>query len=87
MNQTIKVYSRSVYGRTLLYSADVTQAKHLQALTGAKTLEHRHLIALEALGFTIQQVPDPASWLAPLGAVESPTLPNPVLTFGNVAKH
>lgn len=61
MNNVIKVYSRSVYGRTLLYSADLAQAKHLQALTGAKTLEHRHLIALEALGFTIQQVPDPSS--------------------------
>lgn len=65
MQNTISIFTRSVYGRTLVYPANPEQAKALALLTGTKTLEHRHLQGLEALGFTISQVPDPAGWLAP----------------------
>lgn len=56
---TIKVYSKSVYGTLRTYPADAAQAIALQTLTGAKTLEFRHLRALQDLGFTLEQVPDP----------------------------
>lgn len=62
----IRIFTRSVYGRTLVYVADAEQARLLANLTGAKTLESRHLTALEGLGFTIEQVPDPTSNLAAL---------------------
>lgn len=64
-NTTVSVFTRSVYGRTLVYPANPEHAKALASLTGTKTLEHRHLQGLEALGFTIAQVPDPAAWLSP----------------------
>ena len=60
---TITVYVRSVYGSNKTYAADPMQAPLLRTLTGTKTLEERHLCALEGLGFTVQQVPDPASAL------------------------
>ena len=60
---TITVYTRSVYGQLKVYAANPEQAKHLSTLTGARTLEHRHLAALESLGFTVSQVPDPQSAL------------------------
>lgn len=64
MNSTIQVYSRSVYGRSLVYVANPEQAQSIRTLTGSKTLEERHLSALEALGFTFEQVIDPASPLS-----------------------
>ena len=60
MSPTIRVYSRLVYGQPKVYVLDPVQADALSTLTnGARTLESRHLRALEALGFTIEQVPDP----------------------------
>lgn len=56
---TIPVYVRSVYGVPKVYAMDPEQASYLSALTGCKTLEHRHLCALEGLGYTIEQRPDP----------------------------
>lgn len=56
---SILVYTRNVYGVPKVYAADPSQAAHLSVLTGARTLEHRHLQALEALGHAIEQVPDP----------------------------
>jgi len=62
MKTTITVYERSVYGSPKIYAADPNQARALSTLTnGAKTLEHRHLCALEALGFAIVGVSDPKS--------------------------
>lgn len=55
----IQVYIRFVYGKQMTYVADPSQARLISALTGAKTLEHRHLIALEGLGHIIEQVSDP----------------------------
>lgn len=59
MNTTIPVYVRQVYGCPKVYAADSEQAQALAALTGCRTLEHRHTQALEALGFTVNVVPDP----------------------------
>ena len=59
MNNSIPVYTKSVYGRLLTYPADAAQAIALQTLTGTKTLEFRHLKALQDLGFTIEQVTTP----------------------------
>ena len=71
MPDSIKVYTRSVYGRTLIYAADKSQAQALRTLTnGATTLESRHIAALESLGFTVEQVPDPKSAL-PLSRLNS----------------
>lgn len=62
---TIQVYTRNVYGSLKVYAANPEQAKALAVLTnGAKTLEHRHLQALESLGFLIEQVSDPVSVLS-----------------------
>lgn len=66
--KTIKVYTRYVYGRPLVYAAIPEQAEPLATLTGAKTLESRHITALQRLGFTVELVPDPASVIAPLMA-------------------
>jgi hypothetical protein len=59
MENIIQVYSRNVYGRFLVYAANPEQAQHLTALTGSKTLETRHVAALEAMGFTFDTVSDP----------------------------
>ena len=61
MNSTIQIYTRNVYGRFLVYVFDSEQAANLVALTGSKTLESRHVAALENLGFTFVNVPDPKS--------------------------
>lgn len=67
MNPVIQVYTKSVYGNTLVYCANSAQAAALRTLTnGAKTLESRHLDALAALGFTVEQVTNPADTLATL---------------------
>ncbi len=69
MNQTIQIYSRSVYGRSLLYVANPEQANSLAKLTNTRTLEPRHVMALEELGFTFVSVPDPKiAWYAPANA-------------------
>ncbi len=59
----IQIYTRSVYGRSLCYVADPAQAVAISTLTGAKTLEPRHLSALQDLGLTFVTVADPSSWL------------------------
>ena len=60
----ISVYSRSVYGSLKIYAANPSQAVALRTLTnGAKTLEQRHLSALQDLGFEIEQIADPATVL------------------------
>lgn len=61
---TIQVFTRNVYGKPTVYAADANQAQALAQLTGCKTLEHRHLQGLEALGFTLTQVPDPKGALS-----------------------
>lgn len=55
----ITVFTRNVYGKPTVYAADAEQARALTLLTNCKTLEHRHLQGLEALGFTLTQIPDP----------------------------
>jgi hypothetical protein len=55
----IPIYTRSVYGSPKVYPADATQAQSLQALTGCKTLDARHITALQDLGIVFQVVPDP----------------------------
>lgn len=59
---TIKVYIKSVYGKPLHYVADSEQARALFILTGTKTLEHRHLLALDVLGHKVETAPAPIGW-------------------------
>lgn len=56
----IQVYTRNVYGTLKVYPANAEQGRLLTLLTGCKTLEPRHLGALEGLGFAIEQVSDTA---------------------------
>lgn len=55
----ISIYTREICGVRRIYVADETLAKHITQLTGAKTLEHRHIDAMESLGFTFEQVLPP----------------------------
>lgn len=52
----IKITVREVYGRLNVYPA-CDQAKIFADLAGAKTLTHRALAQIEALGFTIEELP------------------------------
>lgn len=63
---TIQVYSRNVCGVSRTYAANPDQALALQTLTSGATLSDAHLRALVALGFTIEQVPDPRGNLHPV---------------------
>lgn len=62
----IHYFNRFVYGNVLSYldtstpeRADV--ARHVQAMTGSKTLRPQDYSALEGLGFQLLCVPDPKS--------------------------
>lgn len=48
----ITVQVREVYGKKTVYPACQT-AFTLAELTGQKTFSHRHLVAIEKLGYTI----------------------------------
>ncbi len=56
MTNNIKYYTRSVYGNDNIYIADSEQAQLVFALTGTKTLLPHQKSALEALGFTFEEV-------------------------------
>ncbi len=64
MNTQIDIYTRSVYGIDRTYVADPDMARAIAGLTGAKTLESRHVAALRALGFTFRAVLPPGAALA-----------------------
>lgn len=51
---TIKVEAKQVYGNELIYITDADQQKHLQQLTGCKTLTSAHIVALKGLGFEFE---------------------------------
>ena len=55
----IKTFVRMVYGEPRRYVLDPEQAKHLERLTGTKTITPTHYKALQALGFVITGVADP----------------------------
>lgn len=63
--KTIKFYSCRSYGVARVYLADSAQAATVSILTGKKTVDLNDLLALQTLGCTIEQVPDPSSLLAP----------------------
>jgi len=65
---TVRVFIRSVYGAPLVYVSDHAQAEALHALTGCATLTERHVRALRALGFTVEQEQDPQSVLPATGS-------------------
>ncbi len=78
---TIRVFTRSTYGQTRIYvdacanqSANV-QAQMLARLTGTLTLTESHVSALRALGFTVEQVPDPRMTLPSLPVASLVTMP------------
>lgn len=52
----IPYYSRSVYGQTRLYVAEIESAQRIARLTGQRTIEPAHLDALTALGLTFNEV-------------------------------
>lgn len=56
MTNNIQFYTRSVYGNDNMYIADQAQAQLIGALTNTKTLLPYHKKALEALGFTFEEV-------------------------------
>ena len=58
---TIRVYSRSVYGRELMYVADEAAAKAVAVLTRRTTVSIADLYALRALGVAVEAAPDPSS--------------------------
>lgn len=53
---TIEYYCKSVYGKDLFYIKDEEVAKNIQSLTGCKTIEFRHMLALSNLGFKFSEV-------------------------------
>jgi hypothetical protein len=53
----IHYYTKSVYGNDMHYMYDPEMAKHVQTLTGQRTLSTRHTDALRALGHDVQHVP------------------------------
>ena len=55
----IKTFVRIVYGEPRRYVLDPEQAKHLERLTGTKTITSRHMLALQALGLSFSEVLDP----------------------------
>ncbi len=60
MNPTlIPCFVRTVCGVARTYPANADQALALHELTGARTLEARHVRALSQLGFTFATVADP----------------------------
>lgn len=63
MSEKIQVFVRQVYGRQVIYPS-CAKALLFATLIGARSLEHRHLQAIEALGYQIEQIPDPKGVLA-----------------------
>lgn len=59
MPTVIQVFTRHIYGAPKVYVLNPEQAQAISSLTGCKTLEARHVAALEALGFTFEAVLDP----------------------------
>ena len=49
----ISVFTKSVYGQVKMYVAGPI-AEHISNLTGKKTVAHRDIQALEAMGFTVK---------------------------------
>lgn len=60
MNRTIQVYVRHVYGVPTTYPA-CKLAQGLAGLAGTRTLTLQALRQIEAMGFAIEQVIDPAT--------------------------
>lgn len=56
MNNTIKYYTKRVYGRVCNYAIDPIQAKALKTLTEKQSLSGEHIEALKQLGFFFEQV-------------------------------
>jgi hypothetical protein len=76
--EPIKVFHRNNYGTVRTYAADPDQALALHELTGTRTLEARHLRALQSLGFTLASVADPKAPNYGRASVSSLSLPSSV---------
>lgn len=46
----ILYYKKGVYGKVMIYASDPTIARHLQTLTGKKTIDENDMASLTALG-------------------------------------
>lgn len=68
MNNLIEIVVRDVYGVPTVYPVN-EQAKRLAAIAGTKTLTQAALQHAEAMGFLIQNVSRPASWISVRGMV------------------
>lgn len=55
-DKVIKITVREVYGQATVYPA-CDQAKIFADLAGTKTLTHRALCQIEALGYQIEELP------------------------------
>lgn len=55
----VEYYTKSVYGKTLMYAKDETQSTILFQLTGKKTLSPEVMEALQKLGIQFTQVLPP----------------------------
>jgi hypothetical protein len=55
----INYYIKNVYGLERIYISDPDVAIAIQKLTNQKTIDSRHIEALENLGFTFEQVLPP----------------------------
>jgi hypothetical protein len=51
MDRIIRVIIKEVYGKSLIYP--VNFQNEIESLTGAKTLNHRHITALKNLGLRV----------------------------------
>ena len=55
----IQYYAKTVYGNKNLYILNPDQANAIQTLTRKKTIDNHDIKALQALGHTTEQVPEP----------------------------
>lgn len=55
-NVTIKVYTKEVYGKMLIYMVDTKESQAVQRLTGNKTISQGEISMLKTLGVNFEQV-------------------------------